>query len=219
MLKARSIAQNEANGLVELLLPAGDRAHGREIAAGDDKGLDLGPVYSSERLAGVFRTELPDRIGIGRAKAFECDGFEPVLGLEIACSALVHRVRIGRNDRDPMRPQSAQGPADRLRRGDRRNPGAGAHALRRHFIVVVGKQARRGLRQDHQLDLGGAEQTRLVVDVLVPARRKGLPRPARHQPPDMRLVGRRQQPAFHLDGRVGGRDQNAEMADHMRAFP
>ena len=105
-------------------------AHGREIAAGDDKGLDLGPVYSGEGLARVFRAELPDRIGIGRAKAFESDGFEPVLGLEIARGALVDRVRIGRNDRDAARPQSAQRPADRLRRGDRRNPGAGAHALR-----------------------------------------------------------------------------------------
>src|SRR6202035_4258985 len=72
------------DGLVELLLPAGDRAHGREISAGDDKGLDLGPVNSSESLAGVFRTELPDRIGIGRAKAFERDGFEPVLSLDIS---------------------------------------------------------------------------------------------------------------------------------------
>ena len=134
-------------------------AHGREIAARDYKGLDFGPVYSGERLAGVFWTQLPDRIRIGRAKAFERDGFEPVLGLEIARSPLVHRVRIGRNDRDPMRPQSAQRPADRLRRGDRGNPGAGTHALRRHVIVIIGEQACRGLRQDHKFDLGGSEQT------------------------------------------------------------
>ena len=142
-----------------------------------------------------------------------------MLGLEIARSALVHSVGIGRNDCNPARPQRAQRPADCLRRCNRRNPGAGAHAFGHLFVVVVGEKARRGLRQDHQFDFRGPEQTRLVVDVFVSARRKSLARRARHQPPDMRLVGRRQQPTFHLDGRVGGRDQNAEMADHVRAFP
>src|SRR5207237_10057042 len=106
-------------------LPGGDRTHCREIAAGYDKSLDLGPVYSGESLTGVFRTELPDRVGIGRAKAFESDGFEPVFGLKIASGAFVHRVRIGRNDCDPLHPQSAERPTDRLRRGARGNAGAG----------------------------------------------------------------------------------------------
>ena len=36
------------------------------------------------------------------------------------------------------------------------------------------------------------EKTRLIVDILVPARGKGLAGRAGHQPPDMRLVSQRQ---------------------------
>ena len=137
-----------------------------------------------------------------------------MLRLEIAGGEVVDRIRIGRNDRTAVHPQRPKRASDRLSRGDRRNTGAGAHAFRRDLIIIVGKKARRSLRQDHQLDLRGTQQTRLVVDILVAARRKGLPGRARHQPSDMRLVGRRQQPAFHLYGRIGGRDQNPEMAGH-----
>jgi len=39
-------------------------------------------------------------------------------------------------------------------------------------VVVLGKQTGRRLGQDHHLDLGRPQQARLIVDVLVPARRE-----------------------------------------------
>src|SRR5262249_59557119 len=77
--------------------------------------------------------------------------------------------------------------------------------------------ARRGLRQYHELDPGGAEEARLVVDVVVAARGKGPARRARLEPPDMCLVGGRQQPALDFDRGIGRRDQDAEMSGHRDA--
>ena len=70
----------------EFALPFGDRAHRREVAAGHDKDLDLGPVDPREGVARVLWAELTDRIGIGGAKAFDGDGLEPVLLCEIAAA-------------------------------------------------------------------------------------------------------------------------------------
>jgi len=126
-----------------------------------------------------------------------------VLVLEVVGGTFVHRVRIWRDDGDAARSERPHRAAHRLRRGDRRNARTVAHPPGHGVVVIIGEETRRSLRQDHQLDLGGAEQPRLIVDVLVAARREGPAGRARHQSPDMRLVGRRQQPAFDLNRRVG----------------
>ena len=77
------------DGLAEFALPLGDRGHRREVAAGDDKDLDLGPVDPSEGVACILRTELAYRVGVGGAEAFERNGLETVLCREIAAGALV----------------------------------------------------------------------------------------------------------------------------------
>src|SRR6266508_5357717 len=89
--------------LLEFPLPGGNRRHRREIASGHHERLDLRPIDPGERIAGVVRAELPDRIRVGRAKPFERDRVEPMLRLVIAGGAFVDRIRIGRHDGDAAR--------------------------------------------------------------------------------------------------------------------
>src|SRR4030095_1306319 len=76
------------------------------------------------------------------------------------------------------------------------------------------EEARRGLDQYHHLDLGGPEKLRLVVDVFVPARRERMSRRAGEQPRVVRLIAGRQARQLGLDGGVGRRDEDTEMAGH-----
>src|SRR5215831_20496137 len=55
---------------------------------------------------------------------------------------------------------------------------------------------------------------RLIVDVLVAARGKAAGA-ARFEASDVGLIGRRQEPALDLDGRVRRRDQDAEVSGHV----
>src|ERR1700730_1721423 len=80
--------------LAEFALPAGDRIHRREVAAGHHEYFDLRSVDPGEGVARVLRPELPDGVGISGTKAFEGDGLEPVLGREIAAGTLVDLIRI-----------------------------------------------------------------------------------------------------------------------------
>src|SRR5439155_18444401 len=160
--------------------------------------------------ARVLRAELPDRIRVGRAKSLERDRVEPVLRLEIAGGTLVDRIRIGRHDGDTARSEGLNGAADRLRRRDRRNAGTDTHPLRDDVVVVLGKETCRRLSQDHHLDPGRSQQARLIVDVLVSAGRE-TPGATGHEAPDVRLVSRRQESTLHLDRRIRGRNQDAEM--------
>src|SRR5437870_9713307 len=52
-----------------------------------------------------------------------------------------------------------------------------------------------------------SQQARLIVDVLVAARREA-PAATRHEPPDVGLIGRRQESALDLDRRVRGRNED-----------
>src|SRR5882762_831344 len=117
---------------------------------------------------------------------------------EIASGSFIDRIRIGRHDGDAARSEGPNGAADRLRRRDRRNAGTDTHSLRDDVVVVLGKEACRRLGQDHHLDPGRPQQARLIVDVLVSARRETTGA-ARHEPPDVRLVRRRQESALDLD--------------------
>ncbi len=201
--------------LSEFALPAGDRGHRRKIAARHDKGLDLRAVDAGEGVAGVFRPELADRIGIGRGKAFERDHRQSVLALEITLCAGIDRLGIGRDEGDPLGAERAHCLADRHRRSKGRNPSGGADAPAHLGAIIIGKKAGRGLQQENHFDPGGAEELRLIVDILVARRRERcLVGAARRHAGVMRLpFGRQEAAVFDLGRRVGRRDQDAEMAD------
>ena len=199
------------------MLPRRNRRHRREIAARHHEHLDLRPIDPRERVARVLRAELSDRVRVGRAESLERDRLEPVLVLEIASGARVHGFRIGRHDSNATRLERPHGAAHRLRRRDRGNAGGGTHPLRDDVVVVVGNETRRRLSQDHQLDFRRPQQPRLIVDVLIPARREATA--AREEAPDVRLVRRRQEPALDLDRRVRGWNQHAEMSCHALRVP